>query len=335
MRHTKLDPRRLPVSSLFAIAAATACTQATKPDAYGNVEVTPVVVSAQTSGQLLWFTPQEGDTLRANVLIAMVDTIQIALQRQQTAHQEAGNSAHVEDIGDQVKSLEAQRDALRAQREGLQAQKDIAQREYDRTHRLFAQQAATAEQQDQADQTNRVLADQIKAQDQQIDAESRQIDAMQAQQHTATTDVSYNAARVAQFADQIQKSKVINPINGTVLTTYVKPGEFVQPGTPLYDIANLDTVELRAYVSEPQLALIKLGGAAQLSVDVGPKTQRTLSGTVDWISSEAEFTPTPIETQDERTNLVYAVKIRVVNTSGLLKIGMPAGVTFAQTTASR
>lgn len=333
MRHTSSPSRRQPALVLLAIAAA--CAQAPKPDAYGNIEVTPVVVSAQTSGQLLWFTPAEGDTLRANALIAVVDTTQIAIQRQQTADQRAGTAAHVDDVGEQVKSLEAQRDALRAQREGLEVQKGIAQRDYDRTQRLFAQQAATAQQLDQADQTNRVLADQIKAQDQQIDSETRQIDAMRAQQNTATTDVSYNTARVAQFADQIQKSKVINPINGTVLTTYVKPGEFVQAGTPLYDIASLDTVELRAYVSEPQLAGIRLGGTAQLSIDVGNRTRRTLTGTVDWISSEAEFTPTPIETQDERTNLVYAVKIRVANRGGLLKIGMPADVRFAQTTAAR
>jgi HlyD family secretion protein len=331
MRHTDLSSR----AAIVVLAIVAACTQAPKPDAYGNIEVTPVVVSAQTSGQLLWFTPAEGDTLRANAVIAVVDTTQIALQRLQTEHQQAGNTAHVADVAEQVKSLEAQRDALRAQREALDVQKEIAQRDYDRTHRLFAQQAATAQQVDQADQTNRVLADQIKAQDQQIASETQQIDAMRAQQSTASRDVSYNVARVAQFADQIQKSKVINPIDGTVLTTYVKPGEFVQPGTPLYDIASLDTVELRAYVSEPQLSGIKLGGAAQLSVDVGNKARQTLPGTVDWISSEAEFTPTPIETQDERTNLVYAVKIRVANVGGLLKIGMPADVRFTQTTAAR
>jgi HlyD family secretion protein len=140
--------------------------------------------------------------------------------------------------------------------------------------------------------------------------------------------MSFNAARVAQFTDQIQKSAVRNPILGTVLTAYAKPGEFVQPGTPLYKIANLDTLELRAYVSEPQLALVTLGAVVQLSFDSGAKARRTLSGTVDWISASAEFTPTRIQTQDERKNLVYAVKIRVSNTDGTLKVGMPADVRF-------
>jgi membrane fusion protein YbhG len=119
-----------------------------------------------------------------------------------------------------------------------------------------------------------------------------------------------------------------------VLTTYSKRGEFVQVGQPLYKIANLDTVELRAYVTEPQLAQVKLGNSADVSVDVDGG-RRTLPGVVSWISSQAEFTPTPIETRDERTNLVYAVKLRVANPGGLLKIGMPADVQFTTVTASR
>jgi HlyD family secretion protein len=297
-----------------ALVLLAACSHAKPPDAFGNIEATEIVVSAQTSGQLLWFSPVEGVALDTGALIAVVDTTQIALQRRQTADQRAGNSAHVDEVALQVKSLEAQR-------EGLVAQKEIAQRTFDRTQRLFAQQAATAQQMDQADQSNRVLASQIASQDQQIDA-------MRAEVRTAGKDVSYNAARVAQFADQIAKSAVRNPIRGTVLTAYAKPGEFVQPGTPLYKIANLDTLELRAYVSETQLAIVKLGATAQLSFDSGAKERRMVSGTVDWISASAEFTPTPIETQDERKNLVYAVKIRVPNTDGTLKIGMPADVRF-------
>jgi HlyD family secretion protein len=139
---------------------------------------------------------------------------------------------------------------------------------------------------------------------------------------------------VAQVRDQIRKSRVLNPISGTVLTTYAKAGEFVQIGQPLYKIANLDTMELRAYVTEPQLAQVKVGQRVQVSIDAG-EGRRTLSGTVSWISSQAEFTPTPIETRDERANLVYAIKVRVPNANGVLKIGMPADVQLATVTASR
>jgi HlyD family secretion protein len=108
----------------------------------------------------------------------------------------------------------------------------------------------------------------------------------------------------------------------------VKPGEIVQPGQPLYKIADVGVMDVRAYVSEPQLASVKVGAAARVTVDVGDGRRQTLNGTVSWVSAQAEFTPTPIQTRDERADLVYAVKIRVANPDGLLKIGMPVDVEF-------
>jgi HlyD family secretion protein len=126
----------------------------------------------------------------------------------------------------------------------------------------------------------------------------------------------------------MRKTQVTNPISGTVLTTYAKPGEFVQMGQPLYKIADLKVVEVRAYVTQPQLAHVKIGGGASVNIDVAGGQRRALPGTVSWISSEAEFTPTPIQTREERADLVYAIKIRVPNEGGMLKIGMPADVQF-------
>ncbi len=230
----------------------------------------------------------------------------MVLQLRQATSQRATSSARVDETDRQLGVVEAQR--------------DIAQRTYDRTRRLFAQQAATSQQLDQAERDYKTLV--------------AQIEAGHAQVRTASEDVASNDARSAQIRDQIRKSRVENPLSGTVLTTYAKRGEFVQVGQPLYKIANLDTVELRAYVTEPQLAQVKLGNSADVSVDVDGG-RRTIPGVVSWISSQAEFTPTPIETRDERTNLVYAIKLRVANPNGLLKIGMPADVQFTTVTASR
>jgi HlyD family secretion protein len=119
-----------------------------------------------------------------------------------------------------------------------------------------------------------------------------------------------------------------------VLTTYAKAGEFVQKGQPLYKIANLDTMELRAYVTEPQLAQLRIGRQATVFIDSGAGAHRALTGWVVWISSQAEFTPTPIVTRDERRNLVYAVKLRIPNPDGALKIGMPADVQFSTSGAT-
>ena len=105
----------------------------------------------------------------------------------------------------------------------------------------------------------------------------------------------------------------------------------MQQGQPLYKIANLDTLTLRAYVTAPQLASVKLGQRVQVNVDQGGRLV-SVPGFVSWIASKAEFTPTPIQTRDERADLVYAVKVSVPNRGGVLKIGMPADVTFAPTT---
>jgi HlyD family secretion protein len=113
-----------------------------------------------------------------------------------------------------------------------------------------------------------------------------------------------------------------------VLTKYVEPGEFVQQGQPLYKLAIVDSMELRAYVTEPQLAQVKIGQPAEVTVDAGPSHRTTRTGKVTWISSEAEFTPTPVQTREERADLVYAIKVVVPNQDGLFKIGMPADVRF-------
>jgi len=296
-----------PLAALVAIAAAGGCTKAEKPDAYGNVEATEVTVGSQASGQLLAFTPNEGQKLSTGALAAVVDTSALVLQLQQIVAQRTSTGSRVNEFTKQAGVLEAQR--------------VVAERTYERAKRLFAQQAATAQQLDQAERDYRTLV--------------AQIEALRAQRQTASVDVSSSDARVAQIRDQIRKSRIINPVSGTVLTTFVNTGEFVQVGQPLYKIANLDTVELRAYVTEPQLAQVKIGMPVQLTIDVGDQQRRSLTGTVSWVSSQAEFTPTPIETRDERTNLVYAIKVRVPNTNGMLKIGMPADVRLATATASR
>ncbi|HKP16003.1 MAG TPA: HlyD family efflux transporter periplasmic adaptor subunit, partial [Gemmatimonadaceae bacterium] len=152
-----------------------------------------------------------------------------------------------------------------------------------------------------------------------------QIAALRAQRNSVTQDVAASDARVAQIAERIAKSRITAPFAGTVLATYTRAGEYVQPGQPLFRLADLDTLTLRAYVTEVQLAQVKLGQRVQVSVD-GASGRVALPGTVSWIASKAEFTPTPVQTRDERADLVYAVKILVSNRGGMLKIGMPADV---------
>jgi HlyD family secretion protein len=329
--------------AVLAAAAVAGCSRAPKPDAYGNVEATEVVVGAEATGRLVSFDASEGQKLSADAVVGSIDSTELSLEKNQLSAQRGANASRVTEVARQIDVLQAQRDAAASQRDAakaqravLEAQREVAKRAYDRTRRLFDQQAATAQQLDQAEREYRVLEQQIKAQDEQIAAQEHQvvahreqIDATRAQRATASEQVATVDAQVARVNERIRKSQVRNPIAGTVLATYARAGEVVQAGQPLYKIANLSSVEVRAYLAEPQLAQVQLGSDAQVSVDAGAGTFRTIPGKVSWISSQAEFTPTPIQTREERADLVYAVKVRVANDDGVLKVGMPADVRFA------
>lgn len=339
-RPTRANLRAAGVASAVALVLA-ACARPPQPDAYGNVEATEVIVGAEAGGRILSLAVTEGQTLAAQTVVGAIDSAQVALERDQLAAQRAATASRVNEVGQQLDVLRAQRsaaasqrDAATAQRDALVAQREIAKRSYERTQRLFSQQAATAQQLDQAERDDRVLAEQIKAQDEQIKAQERQIgaqtqqmEAIAAQRQTAREQVKGAEAQVAQAGERIRKSQVTNPISGTVLTTYARAGEMVQPGQPLYKIADLGTVDVRAYVTEPQLSAVKIGQTAEVTIDAGGRRE-VLTGTISWVSTEAEFTPTPIQTRDERADLVYALKIRVANPQGALKIGMPVDVRF-------
>ena len=287
--------------ALMSGPVVAACHRDAKPDAYGNFEATEVVVSAQTSGQLQRFTPVEGARIERGVVVAVIDTTQLALQRTQSVAQRAAATSRGAEVAAQLRALEAQR--------------EVAQRTYERTQRLFAEQAATSQQLDQAERDYRTLV--------------AQVSAARAQRESASMEAASSSARVEQLRDQLAKSAVSNPQSGTVLTTYARAGEIVQPGQPLYKIADLDTLVLRAYLSGSQLAAVKVGQQVQVHVDRGNGKLAALTGTVSWISPTAEFTPTPVQTRDERADLVYAVKVTVPNADGTLKIGMPGDVTLA------
>ena len=295
-RIVRLLPRGVAAAMLLA-----ACNGGRAPDAYGNFEATEVVVSAQTSGQIERFTPLEGMHLERGAVVVLIDTTQLALEERQLAAQRAAAGARSTQAGEQLRAL--------------QVQYAIARRAWERTRRLHAQQAATSAQLDQAERDYRSLG--------------AQIEAARAQRQSVGLDAAATAARVAQVRDRMARSSVANPEAGTVLATYARAGEVVQAGQPLYRIAGLDTLVLRAYVTEGQLASVRLGQRVEVRIDRGAKELMALPGTVSWISPSAEFTPTPIQTRDERADLVYAVKILVPNRDGVLKIGMPGDVTLA------
>ena len=327
---------------LFALLLQAGCAKRTEPDAYGNVEATEVVVGAEAGGRLVTYTVAEGAAAQAGAIVGTIDAAQLGFERDQLAAQQMATRSRVNEVRQQIAALEsqrgaavAQRDAAKAQRDALTTQLEIARRAHERTRRLFDQQAATAQQLDQVERDQRVLGSQIAAQDEQITAQERQIAAQaglvrgaQAQQQTVAAQLAGADAQMAQASERIRKTEVRNPVDGTVLVTYARAGEVVQAGQPLYRVANLTAMEVRAYVTEPQLSGIRLGQEARVSIDAGGGQRQSVAGTISWISARGEFTPTPIQTREERVDMVYAIKIRVANGSGVLKIGMPVDVQF-------
>ncbi len=285
---------------MLLLAAVTACDREAPPDAYGNFEATEIVVSAQTGGQIQKFVPADGMRMSRGAVAAVIDTMTLVLERQQVLAQRAATASRGSEVAAQIRVLETQR--------------SVALRAYERTRRLHAQQAATTQQLDQAERDYRTLVAQIAA--------------VRAQRQSVGSDVASTEARVEQVNDRIARSTVANPVDGTVLATYAAAGEVIQPGQPLYKIADLDSLVFRAYVTGAQLSGLRLRQQVVVKVDDADGALRSIRGVVVWISSTAEFTPTPIQTRDDRGDLVYAVKINVANADGTLKLGMPGDVTL-------
>lgn len=283
-----------------------ACRTEDLPDAYGNFEATEVVVASQMAGPVTRFAVTEGATVDRGTVVAVIDTTAFVLERQQLAAQRSAVLARRSELAEQLRVLDVQR--------------EIAERGWLRMQRLVAQQAATAQQLDQAERDHRTLL--------------AQIEAVRASQRSVGLESDAVEARVTQAKDRVSRATVVNPLSGTVLATYTREGEVVGAGQPLYKVAALDTLDLRAWVSGAQLTSVTLGQVVDVFVDQGADSLVALRGTVQWIASRGEFTPTPVQTRDERTDLVYAIKVRVANPNGLLKIGMPADIRFTSVTTA-
>jgi HlyD family secretion protein len=278
----------------FLAAVALVSCREEGTDAYGNFEATEVTVAAEVGGRLLALGVEEGDRVSKGRFIGTVDTMPLILERRATAAKKAAGAARAREASSTIAALEVQR--------------AIADRELARTERLLKSAAATAQQGDRAEREARVVREQLAG--------------ARAGRAGLTQELSALEAQVALIDDRIAKSRIISPLDGTVLTRYAEPGEFVQQGQPLFKVASLDSLTFRAYVSGSQLSALRLGQQVKVGVDRADSIA-TLPGRVTWIASAAEFTPTPIQTRDERADQVYAVKVAVANESGVLKIGMP------------
>jgi len=272
-------------------------------DASGYFEAVETIVSAHANGQILSLNVDEGQELAAGQQVGQIDSTQIYLTLQQVQSQRGAVLSRKPDIGSQTAVLKEQI--------------TTAKRELARVERLAAGNAATQKQMDDARSAVAVL--------------QKQLDAQQTSLSNASSSVSKEGSplevQMSLLKDQLNKTHIINPVNGTVLVKYVEQNEMASMGKPLYKIADLSEIILRAYITNTQLANLKLGQKVTVLVDKGKDKNAEYQGNIEWISSKAEFTPKTIQTKDERSNEVYAIKIRVKN-DGFLKIGMYGDVKF-------
>lgn len=276
----------------------TACGKKEKEyDATGTFEATETTVSAEQSGTLLSFSLNEGDEVEEGREVGLIDTTQIWLKIQQTRATKAVYNSQKPDMEKQIAAT--------------RQQLSKAQTEQRRYQELVNDGAAPRKMLDDAVSQVQVLQRQLAAQ---ISALSTSTDALNKQM--AATDVQVN-----QLRDQLQKCHIYTPVTGTVLEKYVERGEFVAMGKPLFKIADTRQMYLRAYVTSAQLQHIKVGQTVKVFADYGNGQRKAYDGRVSWISSRSEFTPKTILTDDERADLVYAVKI-AVKSDGYIKIGM-------------
>jgi HlyD family secretion protein len=280
-------------------------------DASGTFEAEEVVVSSELAGKIIAFNVQEGDHLNKDSSVGLVDAEGISLQKEQVEASIQSLQQRTMDVNPQVQLLQKQ---LAVQQSKL----DNLNHEKLRIENLVKADAATRKQLDDissqvdiAQKEMNVTAQQIAVQKNTISTQNRSI----------LSEGAPLEKRVAQLNDQLSRARIINPVEGTVLTKYAETGEITSAGKALYKIADLSTLNLRAYISGSQLSEVKLNQAVKILIDQGADKYKEYSGTVVWISDKAEFTPKTIQTKEERANLVYAIKVRVKN-DGYLKIGM-------------
>lgn len=292
------------LSLCAAIAALTACSSGEKDyDASGVFETTEVIVSAKATGEILSLNVEEGQDVKRNEMLGLIDTLQLSLHGQQlAANQSAADS----------KRLDANRQVASIRQQIINLQK-----EKKRFSDLLAANAATQKQVDDISYQIEVLQRQLAATQEQIGSNN---------QSAGNQSMGIKAQR-AQTEDQIRKAHITSPITGTVLTKYAEQGEYATPGRALFKVGDISRMRLRAYITAPQLTTLKVGQKVKVFADMGETESKAYEGTVEWISDKAEFTPKTIQTRDERANLVYAIKV-AVNNDGMIKRGMYGDVKF-------
>ncbi len=262
----------------------------------GTLEATEITLSSKNNGQVLDLLVEEGDQVSSGTIIAVIDTEKLSLQK------------------DLIKAGLAEVDYhILTARQGIRLAEDQyenIQKKYQRIKKLFEEGSATQQQLDDIET--------------QFNLSKTQLETAKSNLQAAQMKKKQIEANLKLIQSQINDAIVTSPVSGIVINKFIEKGETIAMGMPIVTIADLTNLWIKLYVTGPELGHIQLGEHAGIVVDSFP--EKRFSGKVIWISSKAEFTPKNVQTKEARADLVYAVKIDVLNPDLLLKIGMPADI---------
>jgi HlyD family secretion protein len=294
---------KITLGIIIMMVLVTSCKEERQFDATGSFEADEYIISAEGMGTIKMLQIEEGKTIQENEIIGYIDTIQLHLKREQ--------------IDAQIKAVLSRKPNIAVQIASLEEQLNGVKKEQQRFTRLVQNEAATPKQLDDINTQYQVL--------------KKQLDALYSSLEINAEGLSNESVPLRiqkeQLDDQINKCIIVNPIKGTILSQYVKVNEIATTGKPLYKIADLSNIILRVYISGDQLSKVKLNQKVKVFTDAGDGKFKETEGTITWISDKSEFTPKTIQTKNERANLVYAIKVKVVN-DGSYKIGMYGEINF-------
>ncbi len=274
-------------------------------DAYGNFESLEYYVSAKANGELINFSIEKGVTIKANTIVGQIDTVMLHLQKQQLFAKQTSILSKLDEVDSQTSVVQSKLSNLKLNKKRLE--------------NLVNDKAAP---QKDLDNINT-----------EIEIAKKQINQAKVKKKSIMDEQKVLLSQIDLVNKQISDCQVINPVEGVVLEKFIEEHEFCVMGKPLYKLANLSKLELKAYVSARQLAEIKIGQKVKIAIDGSTNSLDYFDGIISWISAEAEFTPKVIQTPEDRLNLVYAIKVSVEN-NGQIKIGMPGEVYFSTSTTT-
>jgi HlyD family secretion protein len=266
-------------------------------DAVGTFNATELIVSSEVAGTILKFDIVEGDILKKDEIVGLIDTVQLYLQKEQLLQN--------------INAIEANRPTVTTQLAPLEEQLAKQHKEKERVENLLEADVATQKQLDDINSAIAVLEKQIEAQKKSL---NNSVNGVNAQTAVLKT-------QIAQIEDRLNKCRITVPMDGIVIAKYVNAGELTSAGRPMMKIADMENVHLKAYFTSDQLTNIKIGQKVKVRADFGKGNHRNYDGKITWIANKSEFTPKNIVTSDDRANMVYAIKIAVHN-DGYIKLGM-------------